>query len=836
MLAMCLVGGLQLSAQIKQANFFFNQFKYSKAIPLYKKAVDDKDEKIRKEATIRLADCFRLMNNANEARSWYAQAIAKYKDVDSINYYYLGMALRTLANYQEGEMAFKTYSEKAPSDFRGKIYAQYCRDIRPWLVYEPSAEIKNEENINSPCSDFGSMFYKDGLIFTSDHEIDLINDKNYLWTNFGYLDLHTTQPNYFNDFWSGMTSPIEINIFNQPYHDGPASFTSDFSQIFTTRTLKSSSKKDSTNIRTDLLKIFYADITNEKKIEFQPFPYNSEKYSVGHPAISADGKKLIFSSNKPGGFGESDLYMSELTDGKWSEPVNLGDVVNSFGNEVFPYFANDSTLFFSSDGFPGYGGLDLYETNLVNGQWITPWNLKLPLNSPYDDFSIVFNKNLDQGFFSSNRPGGKGSDDIYAFRLYHRTPPIDDRPRPSATLVAKAETPIQKYLEKTSPVMNNSPVISGYVKDKTTLTPLDSATVFVLNTTTNEVLVLKTNPEGYFETPVSKGVLYIAKAMKPNFFDDCLNLRIPADDPSLKLKTPRDLLLDKYTLNQRFVIENIYYDLDKWFIREDAKPALDNLVRILKQYPINVELGSHTDSRASFEYNIELSQKRAEAAVRYLTFSGINPARMTAKGYGETMLVNKCADGVPCTEPEHQANRRTEFKITAINSGVSNNRSFDPSVFKAGDKIPVQLLDADFFNGCLENKPAAAVNNPASQPKPEKNQILQQEVQKSPSANIMKPEPAKTLPLVSDSSAKIWFTVQVLASIKPIDVKGSDFKGESSIQEIKIGVYFKYFCGSFPTFNQASEERKRLIAKFPGAFIVAFKGLQPILMEEARRQ
>lgn len=719
-LTISLISNLQLSAQIKKAGFFFDQFKYSKAIPLYKKAAEEKDEKIRIEATVRLADCYRLINNAAEARSWYARAVT-YKDVDSINYYYLGMALRTLANYEEGEQAFKTYAEKAPSDFRGEIYARYCRDIRPWLVYEPSAEIKNAATMNSTFSDFGPIYYNEGIVFTSDRDIDMINDKNYLWTNFGYLDLYTSQPNFYMDFWSDMTSPIKMTkSFNQAYHDGPASFTSDYSQIFSTRTLRNSSKKDSTNIHTDLLKIYYADISDEKKIEFKPFPYNSEEYSVGHPAISGDGKKLIFSSNKPGGLGQSDLYMSDLTDGKWSEPVSLGDAVNSFGNEVFPFFANDSTLFFSSDGHPGYGGLDLYETNLVNGQWITPWNLKLPLNSPYDDFGIVFNKNMDQGFFSSNRPGGLGSDDIYSFKLYHRVPPIDDRFRPSANPLAKAETPIRKYPEKPIPVFNNSPVISGYVKDKTTLTPLDSATVFVLNTSNNEVLVLKTNPEGYFETPVIKGILYITKAMKPDFFDDCLNFRIPVNDPSLNLKTPRDLLLDKYALNQTFVIQNIYYDLDKWFIREDAKPPLDNLVRILKQYPINVELGSHTDSRASFEYNIELSQKRAEAAVRYLTFNGINPMRMTAKGYGETMLVNKCADGVPCTEPEHQANRRTEFKITAVNSTITNKKAFDPNVFKAGDKIPVQLLDSEFFNGCLENKSTAETNNPFPKTEPDK--------------------------------------------------------------------------------------------------------------------
>jgi len=806
-LAICLMANLHLSAQLKQANFFFQQFKYSKAIPLYKKAADDKDEKIRKEATVRLADCYRLMNNVNEARSWYAKAVT-FKDVDSINYYYLGMALRTLANYDEGEKAFLSYAQKAPTDLRGKIYAKYCRDIKPWQGLNPSAEIRNAFTLNSPYSDFGPMYYKDGIIFTSDRDIDMMNDQNYLWTSFGYLDLYSSQPSFYNDFWVDMAAPVKmLDSFNQAYHDGPASFTSDYRQIFTTRTLKNTSKRDSADFRTNLLKIFYADLTADKKMVYQPFPFNSDDYSVGHPSISSDGRKMIFSSNKPGGFGQSDLYISEFKGDKWSEPVNLGSEVNTFGNELFPFLANDSTIFFSSDGHLGFGGLDLYETNLVNGQWISPWNLKLPLNSPYDDFSLVFNKSMTDGFFSSNRPGGIGSDDIYAFRNYRRTP----------------EGSVVKALANNPQV----PMISGYVKDKNTNTPLDSATVFILNTTTNEVLILKTNPDGYFETPIKKGELYIAKAMKPDFFDDCLNFRIPDDNPSMNLRIPRDLLLDKYALNQVFVIQNIYYDLDKWFIREDAKPPLDNLVRILKQYPISVELGSHTDSRASYEYNIELSQKRAEAAVRYLTFSGINPVRLTAKGYGETVLVNKCADGVSCTEAEHQANRRTEFKITAINSGDSNKKVFNPNVFKAGDKIQVQLLEADFFNGCLENKSTSQTDNQVPQTNPLKNELLVGAEKKEDF-----PKQVKAL----DSDNTILYAVQLVASTKPIKIEPANFKGEKSILEKKIGNYYKYFTSGLASLTQAKEERERLKSKFSGAFIVAFKGDKVIPIGEVQKK
>lgn len=673
-----------LSAQIKQAGYFFEQFKYSKAIPLYKKATGDKDEMVRKEATVKLADCYRLINNAAEASTWYTKAV-EYPDVDPVNYYYQGMALRTLSMYDEAEKAFQEYNKRVPNDFRGQIFSSYCREIRHWENLPPSAEIKNANTINSVFSEFGPVLFKGKLLFTSDRDIDMMDDKNYQWTSFGYLDLFEALPTKQEDFWDNILAPVKLpnNIYNQPYHDGPASFTTNYSTIFLTRTLRDGKQKDSAEIKTNYLKIFYADLSNLKKVSYHPFPYNNNNYSVGHPAISADGKKLIFSSNKPGGKGQSDLYMSELIKEVWTEPVNLGVELNTFGNEVFPYMVNDTTLIFASDGHLGFGGLDLFQSNLKHGKWTKPWNLKRPINSAYDDFSLIFKPSLTEGLFSSNRPGGKGSDDIYVFRNYIQTPVLT--------------IPVQKTVSKST-----STIVRGTVKSKVDQTSVEQATIFILNLSSENIEVLKTNADGYFEFNAEKGKDYLIKSMKNGYFHDCLSFVLPEDETSEKVTLPRNLILDKYSVNQVFVINNIYYDLNKWDIRNDAKISLDELVSTLKQNPINVELGSHTDCRASSGYNNALSQKRAESAVQYLVSKGIEPNRLTAKGYGETKLINKCTDGVICSEAEHQANRRTEFRITSIITNPVGLNSFNPDNYKPGNKIMAEELPVGFFNKCPE--------------------------------------------------------------------------------------------------------------------------------------
>ncbi|MFH1937866.1 MAG: OmpA family protein, partial [Bacteroidota bacterium] len=432
---------------------------------------------------------------------------------------------------------------------------------------------------------------------------------------------------------------------------------------------------DQDRIRTYLLKIYSSEQKESKWANPVAFFLNNDTFSVGHPALSKDGNVLIFVSDMEGGYGGTDLYMCRRENSTWSQPVNMGPVINTFGNEMFPFQAENGDLYFASDGHPGFGGLDILITRqLADSTWLQPCNLFQPINSSYDDFSLCIAGNNKHGLFSSNRPGGLGSDDLYVFR------------RPEEMVPGSMKLEVMTCL-------------SGYVKDKTTLKPIHNATVFFLDQETNQSLVLKTDSNGYYRTQVTPGKSHAVKAMQTGYIADCFLFATDTISQMANLTAPRDLLLDRLSHDRTFVLENIYYDLDKWYIRPDAQPSLDKLVLLMKENPVNIELGSHTDSRATETYNNELSQKRAESVVRYMVLQGINPLRITARGYGETQPVNECRDGVFCTEEQHQLNRRTEFKVISWFDDVMEE-TLDLSCYHSGQTVEARLLPDRFFDIC----------------------------------------------------------------------------------------------------------------------------------------
>lgn len=812
MLPVFLVGQSTLDAR-KQ----MDKFNYSLAVQMLNKAIAV--EETRNEAIPMLAECYRLQRDIFKAKETYAKAVT-LPNAEPICFFYYAQALQSTGDYEKAREMFRQYSEKVPADPRGLQYVAYCDSVLgPWSrnraqnnfkntgfddikiipgvamgiggamptdslksasnsnsVYKsysknislssttykqvkatPYFEIKLAANINTAASDFGAAFDMGGLVFTSDYtEPD--NKNLYGWTGRGFLDIMKSLPKTGSDFWGDLGKPEKFNKkINQKYHDGPATFSPDGKNLYFTRSYYGKAiRVDGT--KTNMLKIFYATKTDSVWNTAEPFFLNSIDYSVGHPSLSTDGKTMYFVSDMPGGEGGTDIYMCSRNCDKWGLPAKLGPVINSKENEMFPTIYADTILYFASSGHPGYGGLDIFESKMQNGKWTNPVNLQPPINSPFDDFAFSFAPGAKNGFFSSDRPNGIGSDDIYAFRWV-----------------------IPEVLPS---------YITGLVKDKTTMEPLAGATVFLYNPKSGYVRVLKTEEDGIYKADIEESSEYLVKAMKSNYIADCTPFPIASLIPGTTLMAPRDLLLDKLVINKTFRIDNIYYDFDKYNIREDAKPELDKLVRIMKENPITIELASHTDSRGSFAYNDKLSQRRAESAVNYIVANNIDKNRITAKGYGEHQLVNKCTDGVECTKEEHQANRRTEFKSTSI-ALVDSVSQYDLAEFIEGDQLSVDSLGMDFFNNCLIT-PKILKQSTVVAPAVEKDSIVR----------IM-------LPNVPGS--KNIYKVQLIAFSSKKSLNDPVFKSVVNIEMYIEDGNYKYATGNFNNYEDCAKYNRKMI-------------------------
>jgi len=631
-------------------------YEYAQAIPSLEKIIE-KDKKGKDEAVVLLAKCYRMLNEDEKAASYYAMAIEQ-DTVDPIVYFHYGQMLRTLEKYDLAATQFNKYASLVPDDKRGELLAGFCKDISCWLDECEYENPTNVASLNSPFSDFSPAFYKQGVVFTSERPQDYSQGETFEWTGNPYLGLMFAWINGMLSEGEPIFTDPEVFDENlvQQYHNGNAAFSSDGKIMMFTRTQEERVPKDNERFRTHYLKLFQSEFDGKNWSQPEPFTYNSDNYSVGHPAFSADGNKLYFVSNMPGGQGGSDIWVCTKKDEKWSDPQNLGSVVNTIMDEVFPYMDCKGKLYFSSEGHLGYGGLDIFYTSEVSGNWDKPTNMMGGVNTSYDDFGVAIDHKMEIGLVSSNRPGGQGSDDIYAFSI---------KPKP---------------LE-----------ICGKVIDPN-YKPIEGATIFLLNNKSNMVHILKTDSEGKYCIELEDNVSCSILGKKLSYEDNCLGFT----SSEINLR-PDDLVLNPYKVDKTYEVGDIYYDLDKYQVRKEEQPALDELAKTMKLQPITIELGSHTDCRGSEEYNIELSQKRAESVIRYLILQGIDPSRMTAKGYGETMPVNDCKDGVTCTEEEHQSNRRTEFKVTGV---ISEQGDYSLSRYFEGDVIPMERFELGFFDVC----------------------------------------------------------------------------------------------------------------------------------------
>lgn len=717
----------------KRGNKSFETLNYQKAIKKY-----NKTSSLSLDSKRKLAESYRLSNNTIESEKVYAELTNEASATPEDLYYY-AFVLKENKKYSESNDWMQKYQDKV-KNLRTEHFSEDKGKLSKFLTDEGYFSVQNI-NINTAQEDFGTSYYKEKVVFASSREGAKMIKRRWNGNQMAFLDLYESEGKD-----NQLTNLSRFgNNTNNKYHEGPASFSN--AGAFMAYTANNYTGKSTDG--TIKLKIFFSKNQDNKWSKGEGFFLNNDQYSVGHPCLSEDGNTMYFASDMPGGLGGVDLYKVTRANGaEWSQPVNLGKEVNTDGNEMFPFFHEQSQmLYFASDGQFGLGGLDVFVSPLNGATYKQVSNLGAPINTEKDDFALIVDKGSKAGFLSSNRLEGKGDDDIYSFNmlkpllfgkrlmgvskdkkgmilsetkvyLYDNKGIVIDstvtNDKGAYEFIVEADKDFVlkgargEYFESKSKVTSRTkedvivadlelmkdPKLSWYlvVTDKKTKEPIPQVQVTLTD--------LKTNKVSSFNTTADGDYLY---ALVENKLNDKLNFRFKLEAPGYLSKTvdytqlldkegrydvhkTLDVSLNKIKVGETrlediIVINPIYFDLNKFFIRPDAAKELDKIVKAMNENPtLVVELGSHTDCRASLAYNVSLSDKRAKASAKYIAEKITDPSRIYGKGYGETILLNGCAcEGTvksTCTEEEHQKNRRTEFKVVkfdAPNTKVINN-------------------------------------------------------------------------------------------------------------------------------------------------------------------
>lgn len=666
---------------MKKASEAMNNKRYAESAYMYEKLARKSDlpKDERQEAAFRSGRSYQYNHQPKQALKMYDKA-QKYGVQDPQILYLIAQTNKQLGQYEEAIKNFKLYQKMKPDDERIETMIKGCEQALQWKEEKSRYTVESFKPANDKSADDFSPMWADRknsiIMFTSDREGG-VNKGSYDRTLRGFTDVWQVklEGSRGKVKWS---EPELVEGLNTKWNDGTIAFNSRKSQMYLTQCNGVSGKEPKCKI--------YEARKSGKGWQINPEPLSfckgeqNARWNFGHPTLTDKDKTMYFSSDKPGGYGDTsslektkDIWMTTFVrrGRTWGEPINLGPTINTDGNEMFPYVHDDGTLYFSSDGHPGLGALDIFESVKVGEgptDWQVPVNMKSPVNSGGDDFGIILDITKENGYFTSNRD--KSQDDIFAFTL----------------------EPIECKLQ-------------GQITDCDSGTAIIDALILISNNVDSTKIRLRTDAKGYYETDlginreytieVSKRYAYYYDA-KPQYVSTV------GVDNSLDCQHVKDFCM-KNTCNDVFVLP-IYYDLAKWDIRADAQPILDDLIKTLKKYPkMAVELGSHTDCRASFEYNRDLSQKRADAAIRYIVENGkINPFRLEARGYGESQLVTNCPCEGPvtsnCTEEEHQQNRRTTVKVVNCNFdvlsiGVEYSQRNDEALNGKGSVYSPYLLD-----------------------------------------------------------------------------------------------------------------------------------------------
>ncbi len=630
---------------LKKAGLYYKNLDYVQAINAYE-AIARKGVEPQ-ELLENLANAYYYNADYQQANKWYKKLFeseeirkAKKFSIKPEYYYRYAQTLKSTGDYNTSDRIMDEYVKLVGKDDTRAILFQKNRDYQAEIERNSNRLDLNLLKINTKKSEYGTAFYGDNIVYATSKSGFLKRRSE--WTGDNFYSLYEAQTDSLK-----ASKKAKLNGINTKFNESTAAFSKDGNTMYFTRNNFINNEVKTNGDQTVLLKIFKATKDSSGKWgNVQEMPFNSNIHSVAHPALSPDGKYIYFSSDMKGTLGSSDIYRAKILKDGYGKPENLGDKINTSGRESFPFVSEDNILYYSSDGFPGLGGLDIYAVKLdEEGNPISkPVNIGKPANSSDDDFCFVINTKTKIGYLTSNRPGGKGSDDIYSF--YEHTPLRFTCQYRISGVVKDA---------KTLEVLPFSKV-SLWGANKTLLeeTTADEQGNFTLRYTADcgDLELLLTSEKDKYKSTEQQVALRNSKDVKAEIL-----LSPMPEEPKVEIGLGTDLA-------KVLKIENIYFDYDKSNIRKDAAEQLAKIVAIMKEYPtMKVDVRLHTDSRGSDKYNLALSQRRAKSTIKWIVSHGIKKNRITGKGYGETRLINDCANDVPCTEEQHQANRRSEFII-----------------------------------------------------------------------------------------------------------------------------------------------------------------------------
>jgi outer membrane protein OmpA-like peptidoglycan-associated protein/tetratricopeptide (TPR) repeat protein len=698
------------TSNFDKAELLYHQFAYRNALQLYL-VVSEKDP-ANQIAKQRIADCYVRLGNIQAAEKLYAE-LTLLPDTDPDLKYKYAQLLSMQEKYAEAKKWYGETLHGISSDLRAAPKLDFFRYLKYYLRDSTLYGIKNE-NFNSDQSDFGPQYFNDGVVFVSARSHDkfvkrqsaaALNDKEAM-LNIFYTPLSTDAGKDAIKFFH--------HDLNSPYHDGPVSFYNNRTQFVFSRTNLIGNKPVDRSGRVNL-NLYFAKINDRNEVsDINPFPFNRDAFSISHPWISEDGTTLYFASDMPGGEGGTDIYKTEKKNGRWELPQNAGPNVNSAGDEFYPFLGNDTTLFFSSNGHGGLGGLDLYLSYLRGSNYTLPKNLGFPLNTSSDDFSLILDKTGRRGMFASNRKGSAGYDDIYNFSVRsffligkvilqdEKTKAIDNV---RVMLKEKAGGDIETGLSDSTgnfyfdidfdrdyiltaakegytfsdtvrfsthsrgvgydtveiALNKHSLFVKGSVYSNESQGKLSNATVTLKNLTDGRIDSIATNPTGSYNFLVKPNKKYQIHARKEGFLPKEINLNTQGLD--------QKVLLNDFLLEEEFIDKAvIQFDFGRAGIRENEIPKLKKLYEALSNRP-NTKLlvSAFADSKGTKQFNQTLSDKRVNSVIKFFTSLGLDNKRIEGKGFGETLLLKGCSDGVECNEEEHAINRRAEIKMKLEN-------------------------------------------------------------------------------------------------------------------------------------------------------------------------